>query len=138
VFAADHGITNSHPGVSAYDRKLSALVFKSLASSHGACTTLCAANDCALNVVDVGLDAYVDDLDSRSLPAHISVTHAKVMMGTRDITLGPAMTEDEVNAAEAVGRAAVDRAVTEQGLKNQPASAMVLCIGEVRARRRDK
>ena len=131
IFSADHGITKTHPSVSAYGRQFSALVFRDIASGNGACTILCGANDCALNVVDVGLDADVTDLDTRTLPSYISVTHDKVTLGSKDMTVGPAMTPEETLAAQAAGRAAVDRAVKEQGGKDLHIATTVICVGEV-------
>lgn len=135
LFAADHGITRSHPGVSAYPREATTAVFRDIASGGAASSVLCGVNNCLLDLVDVGVDAEVGEVAKAA--EHITVTHAKIRRGSRDMTVGPAMTKEEVTAAQVVGREAVNRAVaaTKQVLQSDGApspSSIVICVGEVR------
>lgn len=97
---------------------------------------LCAANDCTLHLVDVGVDADVSTATSAA--PHIAVHHAKLAKGTASFLAGPAMSQEQCTAAMAVGRQAVDRVLSEMRGSNGAAAAagddapgLVLCIGEL-------
>lgn len=137
VFAADHGVTLSHPGVSAYPRTVSASIYRAIARGHAASATLCRASDCSLHVVDVGLDAppYSEDPTAglRDAGAAVQASASQVRRGSRDMLVGPAMVPEEAAGAMAVGRAAVRRYLAQMSIVklSEPASAMALCIGEL-------
>jgi len=133
VFAADHGITLSTPGVSAYPRQVSAAIFRGIALGGAASAVLCAANGCSLNLVDVGLDADVRDVSASQTSPHITVTHEKIRNGSGDMSVGPAMTPEQMESAMTVGARAVERAVLEHTGEGKVASTLILCIGEVSA-----
>lgn len=125
IFAADHGI--SREGVSAYPREVTAQMAKTFASGGAAITVLARSLDLEVEVIDVGVDA--------DLPAMPGVVAAKVCRGTRSFLREPAMTLEELDAALAAGRAAVDRAVSagvetvglgEMGIGNTTSAAALL------------
>lgn len=105
-------------------------MFRNIASGNSASSVLCRANSCHLHLVDVGVDADVSDVAPRPDSSFITVTHAKVSEGSRDMSIGPAMTADEVRAAQAVGKEAMIRAVTSRSIDTR-CSSVVVCIGEV-------
>src|SRR5262249_27116740 len=95
VFAADHGVAEE--GVSAYPREVTQQMVRNFLAGGAAINVLARCARAEVVVVDVGVDA---DFDSCS-----GLIHKKVRRGTRNIALGPAMTEREMNAALNVGRA---------------------------------
>jgi len=106
-------------------------VFRGIASGGAASTVLCAANDATLFLVDVGLDAEVADVEAADAASHVIVLHEKIRPGSQDMVEGPAMSEEEVAAAEGVGRGAVDAAVMLAAGEGAKPSELALCIGEV-------
>ncbi len=128
VFAADHGITLSNPGVSAYPRGVSAAIFRTIAAGKAASATLCKANDCSLDVIDVGLDLPTPAAEPTTGGA-VQCTLSSIRKGSRDMLAGPAMTAEESEAAQAAGRAAVRRYLAERP-EESPAT-MALCVGEL-------
>jgi nicotinate-nucleotide--dimethylbenzimidazole phosphoribosyltransferase len=122
VFGADHGVAAE--GVSAYPAVVTAQMMANLAGGGAAACVFTRALGVSLEVVDVGVAA-----DLAALPG---IVHAKVGPATRNIVAGPAMTPDQVAAAMAVGRTAVDRAAEagcralalgEMGIANTTAAA---------------
>jgi nicotinate-nucleotide--dimethylbenzimidazole phosphoribosyltransferase len=95
VFAADHGVTEE--GVSAYPKAVTQQMVRNFVAGGAAINVLARRAGAEVVVVDVGVDA---DFDS-----YPGLVHKKVRRGTRNMALGPAMTESEVNAALEVGRA---------------------------------
>lgn len=59
LMAADHGSTQHTPGVSAYPRAVTQAMFGVIARGQAASSVLAAANDCAVILVDVGVDGDV-------------------------------------------------------------------------------
>jgi NaMN:DMB phosphoribosyltransferase len=118
-------------------------IFGAIARNQAASSVLCAANDCCLHLVDVGVDADVSTATSAA--PHITVHHAKLARGTASFLAGPAMTQEQCAAAIAEGRQAVDRVLSEmQGsdgadgaaaaaaaAAREGAPGLVLCIGEL-------
>lgn len=100
VFAADHGVAAE--GVSAYPSAVTREMTRNFAAGGAAVCVLARAAGCALEVVDVGVDAEPDDLPG--------VVHAKVRRGSRNLLREAAMSPAECDAALAAGRAAAARA----------------------------
>jgi len=132
----DHGITLSHPGVSAYPREVTRPIFQDIASGTGASAILSRSNGCELNIVDVGIDTCKDErypyenggasFTIAGGAHHITVTQAKVSRGSRDMTQGPALTPEERAAAQNVGAEAVRRYLAEHA-KAHPAPGAISC-----------
>ncbi len=103
VFAADPGVAAE--GVSAYPSAVTREMVRNFAAGGAAVCVLARAAGCALEVVDVGVDA-----ESEALPG---VVDARVRRGSRNLAHEPAMTADECDQALAAGRAAARRAADD-------------------------
>ena len=90
VFAADHGVTAQ--GVSAYPGAVTAQMVANFVAGGAAINVLARATGAKLTVVDVGVVGPELPVSSR------------VRAGTRDMTVEPAMTRDEVLRAIGIGR----------------------------------
>lgn len=130
VFAADHGVAAA--GVSAYPATVTREMVRTFAKGGAAVCALARAAGAELEIVDVGVDGDVSDFPVR---AGTRLVDAKVRAGTRNLIDEPAMTEAELTAAVAAGRAAVDRAwakgvqvlaLGEMGIGNTTAAAALL------------
>ncbi|MFI7061219.1 nicotinate-nucleotide--dimethylbenzimidazole phosphoribosyltransferase [Kribbella sp. NPDC050124] len=124
VFAADHGVHAQ--GVSPWPQEVTAAMLANFAAGGAAVNAFAANNRVDVRVVDVGVAADVDELD---------IVHAKVRPGTRDLSVEPALTEDEVKAAIAVGFDLADTLVKDgyrclltgdMGIANTTASAALI------------
>jgi len=93
VFAADHGVARH--SVSLYPARVGAQVAAAAARGETAIGVLARALGAELVVADVGLTGA-------SLPG---VVDHRVAAGSADITLGPALTPDQIRAAVATGHA---------------------------------
>jgi len=114
VFAADHGAVAS--GVSLWPQAVSRAVAATVLAGKAGCNVLAGATDTAVAVVDCGL--------AGEPPAACDVLHsARVRAGTRDMTVEPALTEQEFDAALTVGRIAAARAMAQ--------GARVLLAGDI-------
>ena len=125
VFGADHGVAAE--GVSAYPPQVTGEMMRNFARGGAAINVLAHANGLDVEVIDVGVDADLADIRG--------LVHAKVRRGSRNFLHEPAMTEAELDAALAVGRAAVRRAADdgvraiglgEMGIGNTTAAAALL------------
>ena len=103
VFAADHGIVEE--SVSAYPQSVTAEMVKNFANGGAAINVLARQLNAHLEVVDVGV------LQRTELN---HVVNARVAAGTTNFLRGKAMTEAQLHAAMAAGKAAVQRAMDEQ------------------------
>lgn len=101
IFAADHGAASA--GLSAYPQSVTRQMVLNFAAGGAAISVLARHLDARLEVVDVGVlgPAFADP----------RIIDAKVRAGSRSFLGGPALSADEVQAALAVGRAAVGRAM---------------------------
>lgn len=131
IFAADHGVADE--GVSAYPRAVTAEMVRNFTRGGAAVTALGRSVHVEVEVVDVGVDAELQDVDDG---AGARLVHAKVRRGSRNLLHESAMTHAELEAALAVGRAAVRRAradgvqalaLGEMGIGNTTAAAALLC-----------
>jgi nicotinate-nucleotide--dimethylbenzimidazole phosphoribosyltransferase len=92
VFAADHGVHAQ--GVSPWPQEVTAAMLANFAGGGAAVNAFAANNRVDVRVVDVGVASDVEALD---------IVHAKVRAGTRDLSVGKALTPDEVQAAVTIG-----------------------------------
>src|SRR6266446_8971820 len=93
VVAGDHGVTIE--GVSAYPREVTPQMVDNFLQGGAAINVLGRAGGIEVRVVDAGVDA---DLSDRA-----ELIHAKVMRGTANFAVGPAMTRGEAEACVAAG-----------------------------------
>lgn len=124
VFAADHGVTAE--GVSAYPSEVTAQMVQNFLNGGAAISVLARMHHAALTVVDVGVDAVLEDAPG--------LCRMKVRRGSRNMRREPAMTAQEMAAALNAGirlaQGAAERgenliAVGEMGIGNTtPASAI--------------
>lgn len=93
-------------------------IFKDIAAGSGASAILSRGNSCDLEIIDVGLDMDFEEANNskkgsvKVVPGgapHIQVTHAKVRRNSHDMTVGPALSPEEMKAAMDVGRQTVHR-----------------------------
>lgn len=120
VFAGDHGVTAQ--GVSPYPSEVTTQMMANFVAGGAAISVLARTLGLPLEIVDVGTAG-------EPVPG---VVADRVARGTADLTRGPAMTPEELDAALASGAAAVERAgradlavLGEMGIGNTtPASAL--------------
>jgi nicotinate-nucleotide--dimethylbenzimidazole phosphoribosyltransferase len=126
VFAADHGITEE--GVSAYPRAVTHQMVLNFLGEGAAINVLARLHNAALHVVDVGVDA-----DLEQAPG---LLHHKVRRGTRNMLKEAAMSEDEFAQALAVGARLGDEAaaagysllaIGEMGIGNTTSASAITC-----------
>jgi nicotinate-nucleotide--dimethylbenzimidazole phosphoribosyltransferase len=122
VFAADHGVADD--GVSAYPKAVTREMMRNFASGGAAICVFTRSVGAELEVIDVGVDAEMDDV--------AGIVHASVRRGTRNMRHEPAMTAAECAAAMQVGADAAQRAIDagmhavllgEMGIGNTTAAA---------------
>lgn len=112
VFAADHGVERE--GVSATPRNVTALQARNMMAGHTTVAAMAIANRCAVQVVDIGIDADLNDP---------KVLDRKIRKGTTDILDGPAMTREEAEESIQIGHDVAQQAIDDG---NQ-----ILAIGEL-------
>jgi nicotinate-nucleotide--dimethylbenzimidazole phosphoribosyltransferase len=126
VFAADHGIVAE--GVSAFPQAVTAEMVRNFARGGAAINVLARLHRCRLEVVNVGTLAPLEPLEG--------VLDERLGPGTANITEGPAMSEEQLVDALALGKAAADRAAAwgarlfigaEMGIGNTSAAAALGC-----------
>jgi nicotinate-nucleotide--dimethylbenzimidazole phosphoribosyltransferase len=124
VFAADHGITAE--GVSAYPSQVTQQMVLNFLAGGAAINVLARLNQVEVNVVDVGVDA--------DLSGHAGLIQRKVRRGSRNMLREAAMSDPELEAALAVGRALAEAAyaqsrnliaVGEMGIGNTTAASVM-------------
>lgn len=86
VFAADHGVTEE--GISAYPREVTRQMVLNFLAEGEAINVLARLHKVALHVVDVGVDADLEDAPG--------LLHHKVCRGTRNMLHEAAMSEEEI------------------------------------------
>jgi nicotinate-nucleotide--dimethylbenzimidazole phosphoribosyltransferase len=105
LFAGDHGVVAR--GVSAWPSEVTGLMVATMLIGRASSTALAAIHDCGVRLVDVGVATPLP----KSPPPFFR--NARVANGTRDLSIEPAMTSSEFNAAWQVGVDEADRAVCE-------------------------
>ena len=126
VFAADHGVTAE--GVSAYPREVTYQMVLNFLRKGAAVNVLAALHRAELHVVDVGVDA-----DFELIPG---LLHRKIARGTRNMLHEPAMSDEQLAQAIAVGIEMGDNAATaettmiaigEMGIGNTTSASAITC-----------
>ena len=102
VFAGDHGIARA--GVSAYPPEVTGQMVRNFLAGGAAVNVLARAAGATVRVVDVAVDADLDDL-----PA--DVTARKVRRGSGRLDVEDALSREEAERAFAAGRAIADEEV---------------------------
>jgi nicotinate-nucleotide--dimethylbenzimidazole phosphoribosyltransferase len=124
VFAADHGVVEE--GVSAYPKSVTEQMVRNFLAGGAAINVLARFAGAQVVVVDVGVDA---DFDS-----HPGLVSRKVRRGTRNMAIGPAMAQPEMNAALDLGRSLAQQAreqacelvaLGEMGIGNTTAASAI-------------
>ena len=125
VFAGDHGLNAS--GVSAYPSSVTTAMVASFLAGRASVNALARACEVEVKVVDAGVDA--------ELPVHPELIHAKVRRGSRDASVEPALTPEEVALALARGAALAAEAVAggidalilgEMGIGNTASASLIM------------
>jgi len=124
VVAADHGVTRE--GVSAYPREVTAQMVDNFLRGGAAINVLARNGGIDVKVVDAGVDA---DLSDRS-----GLLHRKIMRGTANFAVGPAMTREQaehcvssgIELALAAAREGIDLiGIGEMGIGNTTAASAI-------------
>lgn len=128
VFAGDHGVAEE--GVSAFPKEVTAQMVYNFLRGGAGINVLARHAGADVRVVDIGVDWDFSGIDG--------LIHAKVMRGTRNMTKGPAMSEDEaakavllsVDLAKKAIQEGIDLLATgEMGIANTTAaSAITACL----------
>ena len=127
VVAGDHGVTAE--GVSAYPREVTQQMVDNFLRGGAAINVLGRAGGIEVKVVDAGVDA---DLSNRE-----ELIHAKVMSGTANFAVGPAMTREVAEMCFATGielaQAAADVGINllgigEMGIGNTTAASAITSV----------
>ncbi len=127
VFGADHGVAEE--GVSAFPASVTAQMMANFAAGGAAVCVFARSVGASLEVVDVGVGSDISQLPS--------VVRAKVAPGTANMAKQAAMSDVQVDAALAVGRDAVQRALAdgvrllalgEMGIANTTAAAVLTAL----------
>jgi nicotinate-nucleotide--dimethylbenzimidazole phosphoribosyltransferase len=124
VMVADHGV--SARGVSAYPREVTAQMCANFEIGGAAVCVMAPAVSAAVHVVDVGVDGDVTALRT--------IRHHKIRHGTRDLSVGRAMTLMEARAAILTGARVVAEldpapsviAIGEMGIGNTTSAAAIV------------
>jgi nicotinate-nucleotide--dimethylbenzimidazole phosphoribosyltransferase len=126
IFAADHGIAAE--GVSAYPREVTHQMVLNFLAQGAAINVLARLHHVSLSVVDVGVDADLQDAPG--------LLHCKVRKGTRNMLHEAAMNHDELSAALSAGARLADEAaeagyaliaIGEMGIGNTTAASAITC-----------
>lgn len=122
VFAADHGIAAE--SVSAYPQAVTMQMVANLLAGGAAINVLARQHGFALQLVDAGVAAELDD--------HPALTKRKIAHGTANVCKGPAMSEDQLQAAMQAGAEIVNAlagnvvAFGEMGIANTSSASLLL------------
>ncbi|HYE87238.1 MAG TPA: nicotinate-nucleotide--dimethylbenzimidazole phosphoribosyltransferase, partial [Vicinamibacterales bacterium] len=127
VFAADHGVAEE--GVSAYPVPVTAQMVANFLNGGAAINALASGVGATLMIVDTGVAGRIPDTRAES-----ALLSRRVRAGTRNMTVGPAMTNEEVDAAMGIGAAVASQAAAdgvavfacgEMGIGNTTAASAV-------------
>src|SRR5712664_2525418 len=127
VVAGDHGVTAE--GVSAYPREVTAQMVDTFLRGGAAINVLARTGGIEVRVVDAGVDA---DLSDRK-----ELIHAKVVRGTANFAVGPAMTREAAEACLVRGielaQAAANDGINllgigEMGIGNTTAASAITAV----------
>jgi nicotinate-nucleotide--dimethylbenzimidazole phosphoribosyltransferase len=110
VAAADHGVAMDRE-VSAWPSDVTAQMVATFLAGRAAISTLAAASGATIEVIDVGVATPIPAVVGAAPGTSFVAT--PIRLGTSDLTVGPAMTRGEAEAAVGIGLAAVDRAIAD-------------------------
>ncbi len=128
VFAGDHGVAGEER-VSAFPQAVTVEMVKNFVRGGAAISVLSKSLGATLEVVNVGTVGDPGPLQG--------VVDARVAAGSANFAAGPAMTVEQLDAALAAGRDAVERAMAdgldlfvggEMGIGNTTAATAVACL----------
>ncbi|MEW5718179.1 MAG: nicotinate-nucleotide--dimethylbenzimidazole phosphoribosyltransferase [Chloroflexota bacterium] len=102
TMAGDHGVARQ--GVSAYPAEVTPQMVLNFLRGGAAINVLARHVGARVVVVDMGV--------ASDLPAHPELVNCKIAKGTRDFSIGPAMTRDEARRAVEAGIAVVTQEIT--------------------------
>lgn len=135
LFAGDHGCVAD--GVSAWPSAVTAMMVGTILSGRATSSALAAAHDCALRLVDVGVNG------PRITDGPAFFRDARVADGTASLAIGPAMTAAAFEMAWRVGADEAERAVQggaalliagEMGIGNTtPAACLTMLLADAPA-----
>lgn len=127
VVAADHGVTRE--GVSAYPREVTAQMVDNFLRGGAAINVLGRNGEIDVKIVDAGVDA---DLSDRK-----ELLHLKLMRGTANFAVGPAMTREQAEfcidsgiklARDAAGEGIDLVGIGEMGIGNTTAASAITAV----------
>ena len=104
VFAGDHGITASHPEISALSREVTLQIMCEYAQGRAVVNVLANVAGASIALVDAGVAGEVGDDDL--------VINLKMRPGTHSFASGPAMTHEEVKECFVRGALVIGRLVS--------------------------
>ena len=113
LFGADHGIEREKVSVS--PREITWQQMINFTRGGGGVNMFCRQYGFELKIVDVGVD-----YDLSKVPG---IINRKIALGTNNFLYGPAMTEEQMELAIAVGVEMVDKAIAE--------GSNIVCMGEM-------
>ena len=113
IFGADHGIEREKVSVS--PREITWQQMINFTRGGGGVNMFCRQYGFDLKIVDVGVD-----YDLSKVPG---IINRKIALGTSNFLYGPAMTEEQMEQAIAVGVEMVDKAIAE--------GSNIVCMGEM-------
>ena len=113
IFGADHGIEREKVSVS--PREITWQQMINFTRGGGGVNMFCRQYGFDLKIVDVGVD-----YDLSTVPG---IINRKIALGTSNFLYGPAMTEEQMEQAIAVGVEMVDKAIAE--------GSNIVCMGEM-------
>ncbi|MDQ1520076.1 MAG: nicotinate-nucleotide--dimethylbenzimidazole phosphoribosyltransferase [Actinomycetota bacterium] len=125
VFASDHGVVAA--GVTPWPQDVTVQMVANFVRGGAAINAIAAQVGASVCVVDVGVAGHVSQFST--------VRHHKVRAGTRDLSMGPAMTAAEARAALDAGAATAAALIAEgnrllvtgdMGIGNTTASAAII------------
>ncbi len=132
--AADHGVVAS--GVSAWPQEVTGAMVRTIVSGRASSSALARQSRVDVVVLDVGVADLLDDLvEVGPSPGTCGFRSRKVARGTADLSLGPAMTADQLVQALDAGAQLVAELVAggyrlvvvgEMGIGNTTAAAAVI------------
>lgn len=103
VFGADHGVAVE--GVSAFPAEVTQQMMANFAAGGAAVCVLGKSANASIEAIDVGVNGDLSELEG--------IVHAKVALGSANLSAGAAMTHEQLDAALQVGREAIVRAVQD-------------------------
>lgn len=105
LFASDHGVVES--GVSAWPSAVTTAMMATISNGRASSNALACAAACDLKMIDVG------SITPLSMPLPEFVSIQRIAPGTRNLSIGPAMTVDQFDAAWDTGSAAAQQAISD-------------------------